>query len=106
MARGLRVLEAAFALHGGARLEFDGIDLDEIASLRIPVGGHHIGTARMGASPASGVCDVNCELFSARGVYIAGAAAFPTSGFANPTLTLVALSLRLAGHLAAVARHD
>ena len=105
LARGLHVLQAAFAAHGGARLEFDGIDLDQAAARRIPVGGHHIGTARMGASPATGVCDVNGELFGTRGVYIAGAAAFPTSGFANPTLTLVALSVRLAQHLAAVARH-
>ena len=106
LARGLRVLQAAFAAHGGARLEFDGIDLDQAAARRIPVGGHHIGTARMGASPATGVCDVNGELFGTRGVYIAGAAAFPTSGFANPTLTLIALSVRLAYHLAAAARHD
>ena len=106
LARGLRVLQAAFEAHGGARLEFDGIDLDQAAARRIPVGGHHIGTARMGASPATGVCDVNGELLDTRGVYIAGAAAFPTSGFANPTLTVVALSVRMAHHLAAAARRD
>jgi choline dehydrogenase-like flavoprotein len=100
LARGLRLMQAAFAVHGGARLDFDGIDLDEAAARRIPVGGHHIGTARMGHSPATGVCDANGELFGTRGVFIAGAAAFPTSGFANPTLTIVALAVRLAQHLA------
>ena len=65
----------------------------------VPIGGHHIGTARMASSAREGVCDANGEVFSVPGLFIAGAAAFPTSSFANPTLTLVALSLRLANHL-------
>ena len=32
-------------------------------------------------------------------LYVAGAAVYPTAGAANPTLTLVALSLRLSDHL-------
>ena len=46
-----------------------------------------------------GARDLGVEVFSVPGLFIAGAAAFPTSSFANPTLTLVALSLRLADHL-------
>ena len=98
---GLRLMQAAFTAQGGARLEFDGADLDAAAAQRIPVGGHHIGTARMGHSAATGVCDANGELFGTRGLFIAGAAAFPTSGFANPTLTIIALAVRLAQHLVA-----
>jgi choline dehydrogenase-like flavoprotein len=53
----------------------------------------------MATGPETGVCDRNGEVFNTPGLYIAGAAIFPTSSFANPTLTLIALSLRLADHL-------
>jgi choline dehydrogenase-like flavoprotein len=62
-------------------------------------GGHHIGTARMGSDPQSSVVDANCRLHEVDNVYIASAAVFPTSGQANPTLSIVALALRLASHL-------
>ena len=53
----------------------------------------------MAAGPETGVCNRNGEVFGIPRLYIAGAAAFPTSSFANPTLTLIALALRLADHL-------
>jgi choline dehydrogenase-like flavoprotein len=62
-------------------------------------GGHHIGTARMGADARTSVVDANCRVHEADNLYIAGAAVFPTSSQANPTLTIVALALRLADHL-------
>jgi choline dehydrogenase-like flavoprotein len=62
-------------------------------------GGHHLGTARMGATPATGVVDGEGRVHGARNLWIAGAAVFPTSGQANPTLTVVALALRLAERL-------
>ncbi|HVY14993.1 MAG TPA: GMC family oxidoreductase [Rhodopila sp.] len=68
-------------------------------------GGHHIGTARMASSAASGVVDPNGKVFGVNNLYIAGSATFPTSSQANPTLTIVALSLRLARHLTRIARH-
>ena len=46
------------------------------------------------------VVDPQCRVHSVRNLFVAGSAAFPTSSQANPTLTLVALSLRLAQHLA------
>jgi choline dehydrogenase-like flavoprotein len=103
LARGMRTIARALEPSGTVRLDVSGIDLDAVTARRVPVGGHHIGTARMADDAASGVCDANGELFGTRGVYVAGAAAFATSGFANPTLTLIALSLRLAGHIAAQA---
>ncbi|SAL04283.1 choline dehydrogenase [Caballeronia arationis] len=60
---------------------------------------HHIGTARMSHDPRHGVVDANCRVHDIDNLYIAGSAVFPTSSWANPTFTLVALSLRLAGHL-------
>jgi len=60
---------------------------------------HHMGTTRMGDDPQSSVVDRDLRLHELDNVYLAGASTFPTSGCANPTFTLVALSIRLAQHL-------
>jgi choline dehydrogenase-like flavoprotein len=62
-------------------------------------GGHHIGTARMGDDPRCSVVDADCRVHGIDNLYVAGAATFPTSSQANPTLTVVAMALRLADHL-------
>lgn len=62
-------------------------------------GWHHMGTTRMSSSPATGVVDANCQVHGIQNLYIAGSGCYPTSGAPNPTLTLVALSLRLSDHL-------
>ena len=102
--RGVRLIAAAFAGSDTARLTVSQEAAERWQATRIPVGGHHIGTARMAETDRTGVCDANGELFGTRGLYIAGAAAFPTSSFANPTLTLLALTLRLGAHLAQAPR--
>jgi len=66
--------------------------------------GHHMGTTRMNVNPRWGVVDENCRIHGLDNIYIAGSSVFPTSGFANPTLTIIALALRLADHLKGVAR--
>ena len=66
-------------------------------------GGHHIGTARMGVDPRSSVVDRDCKVHGVRNLFIASSATFPTSSQANPTLTVVALALRLAAHLRSLA---
>lgn len=60
---------------------------------------HHIGTTRMHADPKRGVVDVNCRVHGAVNLYVAGSSVFPTGGYANPTLSIVALAIRLADHL-------
>jgi len=62
-------------------------------------GWHHMGTARMHTDPTRGVVDASCRVHGLANLYVAGAAVYPTAGCANPTLTLVALSLRLSDHL-------
>jgi choline dehydrogenase-like flavoprotein len=62
-------------------------------------GHHHMGTTRMSADPAKGVVDADCRVHGMANLYVAGSSVFSTSGSANPTLTIVALALRLAGHL-------
>lgn len=62
-------------------------------------GWHNMGTTRMSDSPRSGVVDANCKVFGLSNLYIAGSSCFATSGAANPTLTLLALTYRLSQHL-------
>ncbi len=68
----------------------------------VNTGSHHIGTARMSASPRQGVVDADCKVHSVANLYVGGSAVFPTSGANTPTLTIVTLALRLADHLSAV----
>jgi choline dehydrogenase-like flavoprotein len=62
-------------------------------------GHHHMGTCRMGDNPRTSVVDRNLKVHGTSNLFVAGSAVFVTSGSANPTLTLTALSLRLADHL-------
>jgi choline dehydrogenase-like flavoprotein len=60
---------------------------------------HHLGTTRMHVDPACGVVDENCRVHGLSNLYISGGSVLPTGGYANPTLTVAALALRLADHL-------
>jgi choline dehydrogenase-like flavoprotein len=60
---------------------------------------HHMGTTRMHRDPNVGVVDENCRVHGAANLYVAGSSVFPTGGTFNPTLTIVALALRLADHV-------
>lgn len=65
-----------------------------------PIAGyHHIGGTRMSGDPAHGVVDADCRVHGYENLFVAGSSVFSTSGWANPTLTIVALALRLADHL-------
>jgi choline dehydrogenase-like flavoprotein len=55
----------------------------------------------MGTSPADSVVDPDCRVHGVDNLFVASPAVFPTSSQANPALTIVALSLRLADHLKA-----
>lgn len=67
-------------------------------------GYHHMGTTRMSETPRQGVVDPDCRVFGISNLYVAGSSVFPTGGYANPTLTLVALAIRLADRLKAELR--
>ena len=84
-----------FAAGGHGRLEYrEGLPPD-------PNAHHHAGTTRMSEDPADGVVTPSCRVHGVENLYVAGASVFPTAGFANPTLTAVALTLRLADALSA-----
>ncbi len=65
---------------------------------------HQMGGARMAASADAGVVDADGKVFGTENLYLLGAATFPSGSFANPTLTALALAMRLADHLAEPAR--
>lgn len=66
----------------------------------LATGDHHMGGLRMSATSEDGIVDKDSRFHKVDNLYTAGCAQFPTSGYANPTLTIVALALRLADHLA------
>lgn len=98
---GLAVIRDELARTGCGELVYDESSVAEEALRYGAYGGHHLGTARMGASPETGVVDADLRVFGVRNLSIASGAVFPTSSQANPTLTIVALAVRLARRLAA-----
>ena len=62
---------------------------------------HDMGTTRMSNDPRHGVVDASCKVHGISNLFIAGSSVFPTAGYTTPTLTIVALPLRLAEHLTA-----
>lgn len=62
-------------------------------------GGHFISTTRMGMSEFDSVVDGNCKVHATDNLYIAGSSVFTAAGAANPTYTIVAMSLRLGDHI-------
>ena len=74
-------------------------DNDTTWPLSLTGGHHHMGTTRMHVDPKRGVANENCQVHGISNLFIAGSSLFPTSGCANPTLTIVALAVRLADHM-------
>lgn len=97
--KSLGVLRDELARSGCGILEYDEATVAEEALRYGAYGGHHIGTARMGNDPATSVVDADCRVHGVANLSIASAAVFPTSSQANPTLTIVALAVRLAARL-------
>jgi choline dehydrogenase-like flavoprotein len=95
----LRVLKEDLAAWGHGQLTYNPDEIERQMTRDGAYGGHHIGTARMSADPSSGVVDGDCLVYGLRNLYVASSAVFATSSQANPTLTIVALALRLADHL-------
>ncbi len=66
-----------------------------------PNSAHHLGATRMGTDPKNGVTDSHGLVFGTENLFVAGGSLFPSAGYANPTLTAIALALRLADRLVA-----
>lgn len=82
---------------GRTRFLYDRNDSAWPTSLR---GGYHqMGTTRMSTDPRTGVVDANCRVHDVRNLFVGGSSVFPTGGDGAPTITIVALAVRLADHL-------
>jgi choline dehydrogenase-like flavoprotein len=88
--------------------ELLGVRLHRLDSTPAPPGTaiHECGTARMGESPTDSVLDPNNQCWDAKGLYVTDAAAFPSQGLQNPTLTILALTARACEHAARISRRD
>jgi choline dehydrogenase-like flavoprotein len=104
--RAIELLAAEFNRRGVGRLDYEPATVEAEMTRYGAYGGHHIGTARMGSDPRVSVVDGNCKVHGIDNLFVASAATFPTSSQANPTLTVVALSLRLAAHLRGLVRAE
>ena len=91
----LRILGDTLVRTGNGRVR---VNNDRIY-LQVDGGGHTLGTTRMGTSPSTSVVDRDCRVHGYGNLFVAGSSVFPTGGYANPTLTIVALALRLADTL-------
>lgn len=78
---------------GIARLNIDIEQLNKQLYEARPIGGHHMGTTRMGVNSDKSVVDVNLRVHGVQNLRIASASIFPTFGAANPTLTLLTIVL-------------
>lgn len=100
-----RLVGEELARLGAARMRIDPWLLSDDDSWRDIEGRyHHMGTTRMSDDPRQGVVNRDCRVHGLANLYIAGSSIFPTSGYANATLTIVALAIRLADHLKAQLR--
>ena len=95
----VRALGAEFARLGLGRVKLADWLLDEGEFWGVRAGNHHMGTTRMGDDPKTSVVDRHCRVHGLANLHVAGSSVFTTSSWANPTLTLVALALRLADRL-------
>lgn len=73
--------------------------IDPLISSHHIGGYHHMGGTRMSETAKTGVVNADCRLHASPNLYIASSSVFPTGGWANPTVTIIALAERLAAHL-------
>ena len=100
--RSLELVGAAVGAAGMGRLRILVDEDDRKWPEDLAGGWHHMGTTRMSDDPAHGVVDRNCKVHGLANLYVAGSSVFPTPGSGTPTMTIVALALRLARHLEGV----
>lgn len=99
--RTYRLMRDELARTGTGTLDYEEDALEQALLDAGAYGGHHSGTTRMSATPRDGVVDADCRVHGVGNLYVASSSVQPTSSQANPTLTAIAMALRLADHLKA-----
>jgi choline dehydrogenase-like flavoprotein len=99
MRRVTRLLDQTIRESGLGHLELAFVDEPSAWRDATEGGLHHMGTTRMHLKPEHGVVDENSRVHGTSNLFVAGSSVFPSGGYANPTLTIVALALRLGDHL-------
>lgn len=101
VAKTMMLVAAEFGRLGIGRIRLNELLLEDDTRWNENLGwfGHHMGTTRMSETERAGVVNPDCRVHGLANLYIAGSSVFPTCGYANPTLTILALALRLADHL-------
>lgn len=102
MIRSLELVAAEFRRRGTAVLDLD--DREALLTRDLVDGTHQMGVTRMATSPRQGVVDRDCRVHGVPNLFVASSSVFPTGGVAGPTLTIVALAIRLAATLSASLR--
>ena len=102
----IRLMAQEFGRLDAGRIQINELLLDDSDawSRNLSWFGHHMGTTRMSRDPRRGVVDADCKVHGLANLFVASSSVFPTSGYANPTLTIVALALRLADHIKELGR--
>lgn len=98
MARSQQIIAQEFERSGLGKLQIDLTD-DDTSWRSVNGSYHHIGTTRMSINPRQGVVNEHCQVHGISNLYVAGSSVFSTSGLSNPTLTIIALAIRLADHI-------
>ena len=96
--RSQQIIAAEFERSGLGKLQIELSD-DDASWQSVKGSYHHIGTTRMSMNPRLGVVNEHCQVHGISNLYIAGSSVFPTSGLSNPTLTIIALAIRLADQI-------
>jgi choline dehydrogenase-like flavoprotein len=97
--RGEEIVDAELQRIGIGALEPLAVEELEGWPENLESGWHQLGTTRMHSDERCGVVDTNARVHGLSNLYVVGGSVFPTGGTAPPTLTIVALALRLAAHL-------
>jgi choline dehydrogenase-like flavoprotein len=99
MRRVIHLFEQAVRQAGVGHLERAFPDAPAAWRQALEAGKHHMGTTRMHVASRHGVVDENSRVHGTSNLYVTGSSVFPSGGYANPTLTIVALAARLGDHL-------
>jgi choline dehydrogenase-like flavoprotein len=97
--RGLGLLAQELGRTGIGRLRINPLLSGPSGFQGVENGHHHMGTTRMHDDPRQGVVDANCRVHGISNLFVGGSSVFPTYSFDNPTMTIVALTLRLSAYL-------